>query len=90
MEGFFVEMDSYAIVSLDYFLGSLIWVGEWKQRDNSMGLILEARGPFSISHSLSLESAGFTRSMTAGVAWSNKPGCNTYSYDDIPVIESST
>lgn len=27
MEGFFVEMDRYAIASLDYFLGPLVWVG---------------------------------------------------------------
>jgi hypothetical protein len=46
MEGFFVEMDSHAIATLDYFLAPFVWVEKWEQGGHSMGLILEARSPF--------------------------------------------
>ena len=41
---FFVVVDRYAIVSFDLF-----WFSDWggEGRGNSMGLILEARSPFS-------------------------------------------
>ena len=44
---FFVEINRHAIAFFDYFSEpvNLGWE-KWKRRGNSMGLILEARGPF--------------------------------------------
>ena len=85
----FVEVDRYAIASLPLFWGV--------ESGNSMGLILDARSPF-FAHGLFSDHYPFAplvlREIMAYGCVGELPGrtgqIELRSYDDIPIIESST